>query len=102
MCLLDERSLILGLLLSLISGQTAEHIFFLQGFHLLAVVLIKGHIIVAYEVITLLTGALGRLTIAPLLPGKHRLTDVDTTIVHDIGLHHLVAIGLHNLCQRPA
>ena len=23
-------------------------------------------------------------------------------VVHDVGLHHLVAVGGHNLCQRPA
>ena len=42
------------------------------------------------------------LAIAPLQPGEHRFTDVYTAIVHDIGLHYLVAVGLHDLCQRPA
>ena len=37
--------------------------------------------------------------IAPLEPGEHRLTDVDTTVVHDVCLDHLVAVGLHNLSQ---
>ena len=32
---------------------------------------------------------------------KFGLTDVDTTIVHNVGLHHLVAIGLHDLSQTP-
>ena len=26
---------------------------------------------------------------------------MDASVVHDVGLYHLVAIGLHNLCQRP-
>ena len=68
---------------------------------LLAVVLVEGHIIVADEMVALLTRRLWCLTVAIFQPGEHRLTDVDTTVVHDIGLYHLVTVGLHNLCQRP-
>ena len=27
---------------------------------------------------------------------------MDTAVVHDVRLYHLVAIGFHNLCQRPS
>ena len=64
--------------------------------------LVESHVVVADEVVALLAARLGSLTITPLQPGQHRLTDMDTTVIHDIGLHHLVAIGLHDLCQRPA
>ena len=37
--------------------------------------------------------------VTPLLPGEHRLTNMDATVVHDIGLDYLVAVGLQNPCQ---
>ena len=88
---LDEWSLLFGLLLIHALGH--------QFLDFIAIMLVEGHVIVANQVITLLARALRRLAIAPLQPGQHRLADVDTTIVHDIGLHHLVAISLHNLSQ---
>ena len=91
---LDEGSLLLGLLL--------VHTLCNKLLDLLAVVLVEGHVVVAYQVVALLARAFRRLTVAPLQPGEHRLADVDTTVVDDVGLHHAVAVGLHNLSQRPA
>ena len=51
--------------------------------------------------ITLLASLFWGDTIAPLQPSKHRLTNVDTAVIDDIRLYHLIAIGFHNLCQRP-
>ena len=63
---------------------------------------IKKNIEIADKVVALLACLLWRDAVAPLLPRKHRLTDVNTTVVHDVGLHHFVAVSLHNLRQRPA
>ena len=64
--------------------------------------LVEGYIVVADEVVALLAGSFRSFAIAPLEPGEHRLTDVDTTVVNDVCLDYLVAVSLHNLSQRPA
>ena len=89
MSLLDERCLLFGLLFVHALGD--EFLYFL------AVVLVESHIIVANQVVALLAGTLRCFAIAVFQPGQHRLANVDTTIVDDIGLHHLIAIGLHDL-----
>ena len=61
------------------------------------IVLVEGNVAVADEVVALLACAFGRGTIEPLLPSKHRLADVDATVVDDVGLHYLVAAGSDNL-----
>ena len=65
----------------------------------LTIVLVEGYIVVADEVVALLAGSLRSFAIAPLEPGEHRLTDVDTTVVNDVCLDYLVAVSLHNLSQ---
>ena len=35
-------------------------------------------------------------------PCQHRLADVYSAVVHDVGLYNAVAVGLHNLCKAPA
>ena len=94
MCLLDEGSLLLGLLL--------VHALSHELLYLLAVVLVEGHVVVADKVVTLLAVGFGGLAVAVLLPCQHALADVYAAVVHDVGLHHTVAVGLHNLCQGPA
>ena len=91
---LDEWSLLLGLFL--------VHALGYKLLDFLTIVLVEGHIVITYQVITFLTRRFRCLTIAPLLPSQHGLTDMDTTVVDDIGLNNPIAIGLHNLCQRPA
>ena len=59
-------------------------------------VLVKFHIEIADEVVALLARFLGGDSVAPLLPSEHRLADVDTTVVYDVGFHHLVAVCLEN------
>ena len=93
MSLLDERCFLLCLLFI----HTLSH----QLLNLVTIMLIESHIVVANQVVAFLTGRFGCLTIAVFQPGKHRLTDVDTAVVYDIGLHHLVTISLHDLSQRP-
>ena len=102
MGLLDERSLLLGLLLGLVGTHAASLILGLELSHLLAIVLVEEHVEVADQVVTLLVGRLGRDAVAPLLPGQHRLADMDATVVDDIGLDHAVAIGLEDARQRPS
>ena len=60
--------------------------------------LIEGHIEVADEMIALLSGLFGCDSVAIFKPSEHRFADVYAAIVHDIGLHHAVTIGLHDLC----
>ena len=100
--LLDERSLLLGLLLGLVGTHAASLILGLELSHLLAIVLVEEHVEVADQVVALLVGRLGRDAVAPLLPGQHRLADMDATVVDDIGLDHAVAIGLEDARQRPS
>ncbi len=99
--LLDERSLVLSLLSGSLFVHAILHILLLELCDFLTVVLVESHIVVADEVVALLARSLRSLAVAPLEPSEHRLADVDTTVVYDIGLDHLVAVGLHNLCQRP-
>ena len=90
---LNERSLLLGFLL--IHALSHEFLNFLT------VVLIEEHVVVANEVIAFLAAALRCFAITPFQPSQHRLTDMNTAVVHDIGLHYLVTVGCHDLCQRP-
>ena len=92
--LLNQRSL----LFCLFFVHALAHKFF----HFLAVVLVEGYVVVADEVVALLAAALWSLSVAPFLPGEHRLTDVNTSVVNYVCLHHAVAVSLHNLCQRPS
>ena len=99
---LDERSLFLGLLLGLLVGHAVGYVFGLQLLNLFTVVLVKGHVVVAYQVVALLSARLGRLAVAVFQPGQHRLADVYASVVHYVGLHHAVAVGLHYLREAPA
>ena len=90
---LNERSLLLGFLLI----HALSHEFL----NLLTVVLIEEHVVVANQMIAFLAAALRCFAITPFQPSQHRLTDMNSTVVHDIGLHHLVTVGCHDLCQRP-
>ncbi len=101
MSLLDERRLFGGLVLGLILAHALGKVLLFQRGALLFIMLVEEHVEIAYQVVALLVGRLGRNTVAPLQPGQHRLADVDTAIVDDIGLDHLVAIGLHDLGERP-
>ena len=98
----DEGRFLLGLVL----GRLGLHAFALvlsaELGYLLAIVLVKEHIVVAYEVVALLAGALGRLAVAPLLPGQHGLADMDAAIVDYVGLDHALAARLLDVGQRPA
>ena len=91
---LDERCLLFGFLLVHALGHELLHLF--------TIVLVEGHIVVTDEVVTFLTTRLWCLAIAVFQPCQHRFADMDTTVVHDVGLHHLVTIGFHDLCQRPS
>ena len=102
MSLLDERSLVLGLLLGLLVGHALSLVFSLKLLYLLAVVLVKGYVIVANQVVALLAACLGCLAVAPLQPCQHGLADVYAAVVYYVGLYNAVAVGLHNLRKAPA
>ena len=93
MCFLNKGCFLLGLLL--------VHALSHEFLHLLAVVLVKGHIVITYQMVTLLATCLRSLTVTILKPCQHALADVNTTVVNDIGLHYLVTIGLHYVGKRP-
>ena len=93
-CLLDEGCLLLGLF--------RTHTLLDEFLDFGLIVLVKCHIEVANQVVALLAGRFGCCAIAPLEPSKHRLADVDTAVVDDIGLDHLVTVGLHNLGEAVA
>ena len=94
MCFLDEGSLLLG--------GFFVHAFFHQFLYLLAVVLVKGHIIVSNQVVALLAAAFGCFAVAVVLPCQHALADVDSAVVNDVGLDNLVSVGLHDVGQSPS
>ena len=96
---LDEGSLGLGLLCGCLVVHALCQILCLELGHLLTVVLVEGHVVVAYQMVALLAAGLRSLAVAPLEPCQHALADVYTAVVYDIGLHHAVAVGFHNLCQ---
>ena len=102
MSLNDEWCLVLGTFLSLLFVHTLCNKLRLELLHLLTIVLVESHIVVADEVVTLLSARLRSLSIAPLLPSEHGLTDMYSTVVHYIGLHHTVAVNFHDLCERPS
>ena len=70
--------------------------------HLGTVVLVERHVVVADEGVAFLARSLRCFSVAELQPSQHRLADMNTAVVHDVGLHHAVAVSLHDLRQRPA
>ena len=91
-------SFCLGLLFTHAFGHETGH----QFLHFSLVVFVECHIIVANQVVALLAGRFGSFALTVLQPGQHALADVDTTVVHDVGLHHAVTVGRHNIGQRVA
>ena len=97
MSLLNQRSLYLSFLCGSFFVHAILHVLSLELCDFLTIVLVEGYIVVADEVV--LAGSFRSFAIAPLEPGEHRLTDVDTTVVNDVCLDYLVAVSLHNLGQ---
>ena len=89
LCLLDEWGLFLGCLLI----YALCH----KLFDLSLVLLVKTDIVVADEVVAFLATILRCLAIAEHLPCEHRFADMNTAIVHDIGLDYVPSVGLLNL-----
>ena len=61
---------------------------------------VECHIEIADEVVAFLAGFLGSDPFAPFLPCEHRLADMDTAVVDDVGLHHLVPVGFKDAGER--
>ena len=57
-----------------------------QGFHFLAVGLVKGHVVLAHQVIALHSGRGRGFSVAHFLPGHHALANVDAAVVDDLHL----------------
>ena len=71
-----------------------------QLFYFRFVMLVKSHIIIANQVVAFLAWRFGSFAITIFQPSQHRLADMDSTIVHNIGFHYLIAICRHYICQR--
>ena len=99
MSLLDQWSLCLCFLCGSFLVHAILHVLSLELCDFLTIVLVEGYIVVADEVVALLAGSFRSFAIAPLEPSEHRLTDVNTTVVNDVCLDYLVAVGFHNLSQ---
>ena len=97
-----ERRLVLRTVLGLFRRNALGFESRFEFGHFGTIVLVESHIVVAHQVVALLTGRLGRLAVAILEPSQHRLANVNTAIVHDIGLHHAVAVGLSDFRHRPS
>ncbi len=63
------------------------------------IMLIERYIIITYQMVAFLAGSLRSFTVAVFLPCQHGFTDMDATVVNDIGLYHLVAVCSHNVSQ---
>ena len=98
----DERCLVLGFLLSLFLVHALSDELRFQFVALLFIVFVEEHVEVTDEVVALLVGCFGCDAVAPLDPSEHRLHDVDASVVDDIGLDDLVAVGLHDLGEAPS
>ena len=98
----DEWSLVLGFLLSLFLVHALSDELRFQFVALLFIVFVEEHVEVTNEVVALLVCRFGCDAVAPLDPSEHRLHDVYTTVVDDIGLDDFVAVGLHDLGEAPS
>ena len=101
-CLFHQWRFFLSAFLCLFIGHAFSLKFGRKFCQLGTIMLVEGHVIVANEVVAFLSRALGSCAIAPLFPCQHRLTDMYSAVVNDVCLHHTVAVGLHNLSQRPS
>ena len=73
-------------------GLLFAHALLHQLVKLRFIVLVKGYIVVAYEVVAFLAAAFGGLAIAPFLPSKHGFANMYATVVHNVGLYNPVAV----------
>ena len=91
---LDERGFIFGFFLA--------HAPFHKFLDLFFVVFIKSHIVVTNEVVAFDAGTFRSGTVSVFQPGQHAFTDMYAAVVHDIGLHHAVTIGCHDVGQSAS
>ena len=96
-----QRCFFLGACFSLFAVHALFKELGFEGGHFGAIMLVESHVVVADEVVAFLTRRLGCFAVAILLPSEHRFANVDTAVVHDVGLHHPIAVGFGNLCHRP-
>ena len=64
------------------------------------IMLIERDIIITYQVVAFLAGSFGSFTVSVFLPCQHGFTDMDTTVVYNIGFYHFIAVRSHDICQR--
>ena len=96
-CLFDKGRFFLSLCFGSLFVEALGLILFAELLYFFAVVLVEGYVVVADEVVALLAGAFGGLSVAVLFPCEHRLADVDAAVVYDVGFHHAVTVGSGNL-----
>ena len=96
---LHQRRCRLGFRLSLIVTHSlcckSSHEFCQLRF----IMFIERDIIIAYQMVAFLAGCLRSFTVSIFLPCQHRFTDMNTTVVYDISLYYLVAVGSYNVSQ---
>ena len=83
--------------LSLFFGHAAVH----ELLQLFFIVLVESHIEVTNQVVAFLASLFRSDAVAPLEPCQHRFAAVNTTVVHNVGFHHFIAVCLHNLGKAP-
>ena len=88
---LDERGFIFGFLLA--------HTFFHKLLDLFFIVFVKSHIVVSDEVVAFNAGTFRSGTVPVFQPRQHAFADMYAAVVHDIGFHHAIAIGCHDVGQ---
>ena len=91
---LEGRSVLLSLLL----GHAGSD----KLIDFLLVEVVEGYVVVTHKVVTLLAARCRSLAVTEDLPCIHGLADMDTTVVHEVDLHYIMAAYLKELCNRPS
>ena len=73
-----------------------------QFLDLRLILLVKTHVIIPHEMISLSSRTLRSSTVGKLLPRNHTLADMNTPIVHQVHHNHVMPVCLLNLGNRPS
>jgi len=96
---LHQRRCCLGFRLSLIVTHSLRCKSSHQFCQFRFIMFVERDIIIAYQMVAFLSGSFRSFAVSIFLPCQHGFTDMDTTVVYDISLYYLVAVGSYNVSQ---
>ena len=100
--LFDEGCFGLCFLHGSVFREAFLHVTGLQFIAFGLVMTVECHVEITYQVVAFLAGLFGCYTVSPLQPRQHRLANMNASVVNDVRFNHLVTVGFHDFCQRPA